>query len=85
MDDSLEMTAKGPNEIVKLVRALWRAIISQSEVVCFFMVFLYQIKSASILSLPLPLMVVLWGTLTVPRPSKAFWMAVIVYTQVCYM
>ncbi|XP_046404278.1 piezo-type mechanosensitive ion channel component isoform X3 [Ischnura elegans] len=68
-----------------LLLALWYAIISHSELVCYFTVFLHQIKSASLLSIPLPLMVFLWGTLSVPRPSKTFWVTIIAYTEVMVM
>lgn len=41
-----------------------------------------MVKSQSLLALPMPLMVLLWGTLTVPRPSKTFWVSLIAYIQV---
>ena len=62
--------------------ALFYAIISHSEFVCYFLVILNQINNASILSLPLPLMVFLWGCLSVPRPTKTFWISVITYTEI---
>jgi len=65
-----------------LFHALWFAVLAHSELVCYCMVFLHQVKSASILSLPLPVMVFLWGSLSVPRPSKFFWVTIIGYTEV---
>lgn len=62
--------------------AIWFVILSNTDLVCYFMVFINQINSASLLALPLPFMVFCWGTLTIPRPSKTFWVTLIAYTQV---
>jgi hypothetical protein len=83
LDQIQELSANDQIPIVRLLLALWYAIISHSDIVCYFVVFLNQIMSATMLSLPLPLMVFLWGTLTVPRPTKTFWVTIIAYTEVC--
>ncbi|RVE48798.1 hypothetical protein evm_006572 [Chilo suppressalis] len=79
-DDSMFRQDKSP--FVHLAYALWYAVLAHTDVVCYLMVFINQIQSATILSIPLPLMVFLWGTLTIPRPTKTFWVTLIAYTEV---
>lgn len=67
--------------LYRLLVAFYYMLISRSELVCYFLIVLNQMVSASLLSLPLPLMVFLWGMLSVPRPSKTFWVTVITYTE----
>ncbi|XP_008193841.1 piezo-type mechanosensitive ion channel component isoform X22 [Tribolium castaneum] len=80
--EGTEMSSYDQPPIIRLLLAIWYIIMSRSENVCYFIIFLNQIKSATFLSLPLPLMVFLWGTLTIPRPDKTFWVTIIAYTEV---
>ncbi|XP_055712299.1 piezo-type mechanosensitive ion channel component isoform X3 [Phlebotomus papatasi] len=82
VDEIEDFSEKEHSSIVELLMACWFAILSNTDLVCYFVVFINQINSASILSLPLPFMVFCWGTLTVPRPSKTFWVTLIAYTQI---
>uniref|UniRef100_A0A1L8DF30 Putative piezo-type mechanosensitive ion channel component isoform x14 n=1 Tax=Nyssomyia neivai TaxID=330878 RepID=A0A1L8DF30_9DIPT len=82
MDEIEDFSEKEHSSIVELLMACWFAILSNTDLVCYFVVFINQINSSSILSLPLPFMVFCWGTLTVPRPSKTFWVTLIAYTQI---
>ncbi|XP_037048036.1 piezo-type mechanosensitive ion channel component isoform X2 [Bradysia coprophila] len=68
--------------LTEFISALWFALISNTDLVCYLMVFINMVASASVLALPIPFMVFLWGTLAVPRPSKTFWVTIIAYTQV---
>uniref|UniRef100_A0A2A4JQR7 Uncharacterized protein n=1 Tax=Heliothis virescens TaxID=7102 RepID=A0A2A4JQR7_HELVI len=79
-DDSMFKQDRSP--FVHLGYALWYAVLAHTDIVCYVMVFINQIQSATILSIPLPLMVFMWGTLTIPRPTKTFWVTLIAYTEV---
>ncbi|XP_059176370.1 piezo-type mechanosensitive ion channel component 2-like isoform X3 [Physella acuta] len=65
----------------RLTMAVGLLLASRSELLCYFLMILNQMVYGSLLSLPLPLMVFLWGMLSVPRPSKTFWITVITYTE----
>ncbi|KAM4738104.1 piezo-type mechanosensitive ion channel component 2 [Anableps anableps] len=66
---------------VKLLFALYNTMVSKSEMLCYFVIILNHIVSASFLSLILPILIFLWAMLSVPRPSKRFWMTAIIYTE----
>ena len=80
-EDTESSTFLNSNAFVRLFRSLFYTIVSQSEIVCYTMVILNQLINASMLSLPLPIMVFLWGCMSVPRPSKTFWISLITYTE----
>lgn len=69
------------NVLMRFIFAIGYAVVSQSEILCYVCVIFNQMKNASLISLPLPLMVFLWGCLSLPRPSKTFWISLITYTE----
>lgn len=81
-EEEAEMSSYDQPSILRLLLAMWYILTSKSELMCYLTIFLNQIESATFLSLPLPLMVFLWGTLTIPRPTKTFWVTIIAYTEV---
>ncbi|XP_028278415.1 piezo-type mechanosensitive ion channel component 1 isoform X2 [Parambassis ranga] len=70
------------NRLLKLLFAMYNLLAANSELVCYFIIVLNNVVSASVISLVLPVLVFLWAMLAVPRPTKKFWMTAIVYTQV---
>lgn len=67
---------------LRLLFALYNTMVSQSEMLCYFVIILNHMVSASLLSLVLPILLFLWAMLSVPRPTKRFWMTAIIYTEV---
>lgn len=71
-----------PNwRLMKFVRAIYYAIISQTSYLCFLIMVINHVVYASVLSMMFPLFIFLWGMLSIPRPTKKFWITVITYTQ----
>uniref|UniRef100_A0A3Q1FU82 Piezo type mechanosensitive ion channel component 1 (Er blood group) n=1 Tax=Acanthochromis polyacanthus TaxID=80966 RepID=A0A3Q1FU82_9TELE len=70
------------NRLLKLLFAMYNLLSANSELVCYFIIVLNNVVSASAISLVLPILVFLWAMLAVPRPTKKFWMTAIVYTEV---
>ncbi|KAJ3609998.1 hypothetical protein NHX12_022092, partial [Muraenolepis orangiensis] len=70
------------NRLLKLLFALYSLLAANSELVCYLIIVLNNVVSASAISLVLPILVFLWAMLAVPRPTKKFWMTAIIYTEV---
>ncbi|KAM3593292.1 uncharacterized protein V6R79_009660 [Siganus canaliculatus] len=70
------------HQLLQLAYALYNILAARSETVCYLVIVLNHMVSASCLTLVLPVLVFLWATLSVPRPNKTFWMTAIIYTEV---
>ncbi|XP_042155847.1 piezo-type mechanosensitive ion channel component 2 [Oncorhynchus tshawytscha] len=83
-DDEIEESDKFFQSLprhLRLVFALYNTMVSKSEMLCYFVIILNHMVSASLLSLILPILIFLWAMLSVPRPTKRFWMTAIIYTE----
>lgn len=67
---------------LRLLRAVYQCVAAHSELLCYFIIILNHMVTASAASLVLPMLIFLWAMLTIPRPSKRFWMTAIVFTEV---
>jgi len=76
-------SVKSPTKVnlTEFLREVFYFLLANSEVIVFMFICISQIISASVLSLPMPLLVLLWASLTFPRPSMAFWILLIAYIQ----
>ncbi|XP_036679598.1 piezo-type mechanosensitive ion channel component 2 isoform X4 [Balaenoptera musculus] len=84
-DDELEESEKfyvGQPRFLLLFYAMYNTLVARSEMVCYFVIILNHMVSASMITLVLPILIFLWAMLSVPRPSRRFWMMAIVYTEV---
>ncbi|XP_038124015.1 piezo-type mechanosensitive ion channel component 1 isoform X1 [Cyprinodon tularosa] len=69
------------NRLLRLLIAVYNLLSANSELLCYLIIVLNNVVSASVISLVLPMLVFLWAMLSAPRPTKRFWMTAIVYTE----
>ncbi|KAG8131674.1 hypothetical protein E2320_009584 [Naja naja] len=67
---------------LKLGVALYHVMVSTSEMLCYFVIIVNHMVSASILTLVPSILIFLWPMLSIPRPTKFFWMTAIIYTEI---
>lgn len=65
----------------RLGRALYYVFLSNNQYVPFFFIILSIIVNGSLLSLFYAVLLFSWGLLSVPWPSKRFWLTLIFYTM----
>lgn len=53
---------------------------SRSELICYSAMIINHLTSGALLSMPLPLSIFLWATLS-SRPSRNYWITVLTYTE----
>ena len=65
----------------RLLTALYFAFLAHSEYIAYFFVILNVILNGSILSLVYAFLLFTWGLLSIPWPSKKFWLTMIFFTM----
>ncbi|KAM4833463.1 LOW QUALITY PROTEIN: piezo-type mechanosensitive ion channel component 1 [Thomomys bottae] len=80
--EEAEQFAAAQGRALRLLQALYQCVAAHSELLCYFVIILNHMVTASAASLVLPVLIFLWAMLTIPRPSKRFWMTAIVFTEV---
>uniref|UniRef100_A0AAR5PGD9 Piezo non-specific cation channel R-Ras-binding domain-containing protein n=1 Tax=Dendroctonus ponderosae TaxID=77166 RepID=A0AAR5PGD9_DENPD len=67
---------------IKLLKAIWYILLSYSEAMCYLIIILNQVIRANFISLPLVILMFCWGALTVPKPTRTYWVITIAYVLI---
>ena len=76
-----EKTSKYTSRLKRLMIALYYVFLSHSEYIAYFLIIINIIINGSLLSLVYVVFLYGWGLLTIPWPSKRFWLILIFYTM----
>ncbi|CAF4296585.1 unnamed protein product [Rotaria socialis] len=68
------------SRLYRLFDSLFYLTMSRSELLCYSAMIIDHLTSGALLSIPLPLSIFLWATLS-PRPTRNFWITILTYTE----
>ncbi|XP_067928761.1 piezo-type mechanosensitive ion channel component 1-like [Watersipora subatra] len=71
--------------LYRFFNAVYTAFMARTEFICYLAIIICHMSYGTLLSLPLPLVALTWGMLSVPRPAKTFWNVILTYVMVIVM
>ena len=66
---------------IQFLIALYYATVANTEYICYFFIILNVINNGSLVSLVYAALMFLWGLLSVPWPTRRFWLTLMFYTM----
>lgn len=69
------------NVYSRIVIATAYCIAAHTDILCYVIAIIDHARCGGIITLVLPLLIFLWGTLSTPRPPRIFWVVMIGYTE----
>ena len=66
---------------LELLQALYQATLANTEYICYLLIVINVMVNGSILSLVYALLMFLWGLMSIPWPTKRFWLTLTFYTM----
>lgn len=80
-EDVLRVWKRFIHRPLQFVIALYYAALANTEYVCYFLIVINVIVNGSVLSLVYAGLMFLWGLLSIPWPTKRFWLTLMFYTM----
>ena len=66
---------------LELLQALYQATLANTEYICYLLIVINVMVNGSILSLVYAALMFLWGLMSIPWPTKRFWLTLTFYTM----
>ena len=76
-----QMWKKITNRPLELLQASYHAALANTEYICYLLIVINVMMNGSILSLVYALLMFLWGLMSMPWPTKRFWLTLTFYTM----
>ena len=80
-DDVMQVWKRFIHRPLQFVIAFYYAALANTEYICYFLIVINVIVNGSVLSLIYAALMFLWGLLSIPWPTKRFWLTLMFYSM----